>query len=101
MNQHGHHAFVLVCRQRFEDRITSRLESGLAAISSMLILLGTSWQSLESRVQGSDYCTELSSPVLSYSTRIELGVIRSTSLPALLHRHVSTTPRVLVRVESE
>lgn len=61
--------FVLVCRQRFEDRITSRLESGLAAISSMLILLGTSWQrpegrvqnavqSLEARVQGSDYRVE-------------------------------------------
>lgn len=58
--------FVSVCRQRFEDRITSRLESGLAAISSMLILLGTWWPSPESRDSSSEFKvwtrTELSSP---------------------------------------
>lgn len=67
--------FVSVCRRRFEDRITSRLESGLAAISSKLILLGTWWPSpgvqssgtegLEFRVQGLDQDRALESCLCS------------------------------------
>lgn len=97
MNQHGHHAFVLVCRQRFEGRITSRLESGLAAISSMLILLGTSWLSLESRVQGSDYRALESCAQLQQSNRIgrdsEHITPGSVASPRLYYCSSCTRPR--------
>lgn len=89
--------FVLLCRQRFEDRITSRLESGLAAISSMLILLGTSWQSLVSRVQGSDYRALESFAWLQQSDRIgrdsEHITPGSVASPRLYYYSSWTRPR--------
>lgn len=84
--------FVLVCRQRFEDRITSRLESGLASISSMLILPGNltaefSVQNPEFRVQGSG-CRALESCAQLQVQQPSWARSEAHHSCLLLHRHV-------------